>query len=121
MKNPSLKRLRASVKKVAGPTKLTKNDKKAGKSAKKKKGKKKRAGRGYIMRPSQPRRRVSKKDARKLLAFNVKLLKKCKFDSIQAAVNASGNNDRIVIMPGIYTEPESRKAPTNDPKCDGLE
>ena len=37
------------------------------------------------------------------------------------AVNASGNNDRVVVMPGIYTEPKSRAAPTNDPKCDGLE
>jgi hypothetical protein len=36
-------------------------------------------------------------------------------------VNASRNNDRVVIMPGIYTEPKSRKAPTNDSKCDGLE
>ena len=24
-------------------------------------------------------------------------------------------------MPGVYTEPASRSAPTNDPKCDGLE
>ena len=28
-----------------------------------------------------------------------------------------GNNDRIVIMPGRYTEPDSRRAPVNDPKC----
>ena len=37
--------------------------------------------------------------------------------SIQKAVDASGNNDRIVIMPGRYTEPKSREAPTNDPRC----
>ena len=37
--------------------------------------------------------------------------------SIQQAVNASGNNDRVVIMPGLYTEPESRAAPLNDPRC----
>ena len=30
-------------------------------------------------------------------------------------MNESGNNDRVVIMPGLYTEPESRAAPTNDP------
>ena len=39
------------------------------------------------------------------------------YRSIQAAVNDSGNNDRVVIMPGRYTEPKSRKAPLNDPKC----
>ena len=30
------------------------------------------------------------------------------------------NNDRVVIMPGRYTEPTSRKQPLNDPKCAGL-
>jgi hypothetical protein len=32
-------------------------------------------------------------------------------------VTASRNNDRVVVMPGLYTEPHSRKQPTNDPKC----
>ena len=32
-------------------------------------------------------------------------------------MNKSGNNDRVVIMPGLYTEPKSREAPTNDPRC----
>jgi hypothetical protein len=41
----------------------------------------------------------------------------CRYDSIQRAVTDSGNNDRIVIMPGRYTEPESRSAPINDPRC----
>ena len=27
------------------------------------------------------------------------------------------NNDRIVVMPGVYSEPHSRKQPTHDPKC----
>ena len=30
---------------------------------------------------------------------------------------ASGNNDRVVVMPGRYTEPTSRKQPLNDPRC----
>ena len=37
--------------------------------------------------------------------------------AVSLAVNASGNNDRIVILPGLYTEPQSREAPTNDPSC----
>ncbi|MGZ5346460.1 MAG: NosD domain-containing protein [Solirubrobacterales bacterium] len=82
---------------------------------------KKKKNRGYILRPSEERIKVGKKAAKKLRKFNVRLLKRCKYDSIQDAVNASGNNDRVVIMPGVYTEPESRSAPTNDPRCDGLE
>jgi len=31
--------------------------------------------------------------------------------------NVPGNNGRVVIMPGLYTEPESRAAPTHDPAC----
>jgi hypothetical protein len=35
-------------------------------------------------------------------------------------VNDSGNNDRIVIMPGTYTEPDSLAKPENDPACADL-
>jgi hypothetical protein len=45
----------------------------------------------------------------------------CRFKEIQPAVNASGNNDRVVVMPGIYTEPTARKAKTFDPACDKYE
>src|SRR4029453_2158143 len=41
----------------------------------------------------------------------------CAYDSVQQAVFAAGNNDRIVIMPGLYEEPQARSAPENDPKC----
>src|SRR5439155_711062 len=43
--------------------------------------------------------------------------KRCAYHSLQAAVFDSHNNDRIVVMPGVYTEPKSRKQPTKDPKC----
>ena len=72
---------------------------------------------GFRLRPSQPVTRFSARHARRMLKINRRLQKKCSFDSVQKAVNASGNNDRIVIMPGLYTEPESRSKPTNDPKC----
>src|SRR5918995_662815 len=36
--------------------------------------------------------------------INRALRKQCRFRSVQAAVNAAGNNDRIVIMPGHYPE-----------------
>lgn len=72
---------------------------------------------GFRLRPSLPKKKISSKKAKTLKRVNKKLAKKCKFDSIQKAVDKSGNNDRIVVMPGRYTEPDSRKAPVNDPKC----
>jgi Right handed beta helix region len=75
---------------------------------------------GYKLRPSQPAISVSKKQAKKLRRFNIKLLRHCHYSSIQAAVTASHNNDRVEVMPGVYTEPASKKAPTNDLACAGL-
>jgi hypothetical protein len=75
---------------------------------------------GFQLRPSQPAIRVSKKQAKKLRRFNVKLLRHCRYNSIQAAVTASHNNDRVEVMPGTYTEPASRAKPTNDPSCADL-
>jgi Right handed beta helix region len=72
---------------------------------------------GYEIRPSD-RRRLTAKQARRLRRINRKLRKRCRFSAIQAAVTASRNNDRVVVMPGLYTEPASRAAPTNDPACE---
>src|SRR4029079_11882561 len=49
--------------------------------------------------------------------INTALAEDCDYHQIQPAVNDSGNNDRIVIMPGRYTEPKARKEPLNDPRC----
>ncbi len=75
------------------------------------------AKKGWQLRPSQPEKKLSGKNAKKLTKTNKKLAKKCKFDSVQDAVNAADNFDRIVVMPGRYTEENSRQAPLNDPKC----
>jgi hypothetical protein len=75
---------------------------------------------GYVLRPSQPRVQVSQQDAERIHDLNAHLLDRCRYDSIQAAVNDSGNNDRVEVMPGVYTEPASRAAPTNDPACASL-
>jgi hypothetical protein len=72
---------------------------------------------GYQIRPSQPKVFYTKKQARRMVAINRKLFQKCGYDSIQQAVFDSGNNDRIVIMPGRYTEPRSRRQPQNDKRC----
>jgi hypothetical protein len=75
---------------------------------------------GYDIRPSD-HRALSAKSAKRLLALNKKLRKLCRYREIQPAVTASANNDRVVVMPGLYTEPTSRAAPTHDPKCDQYE
>ena len=54
---------------------------------------------------------------RRGLARNKALLKQCRFEHIQAAVNAARSYDRIVILPGLYKEEPSRAAPHPDPKC----
>ena len=42
---------------------------------------------GYKLRPSQPKTKLSKKQAKKLIAINKKLNKKCAFDTIQPALD----------------------------------
>jgi hypothetical protein len=72
---------------------------------------------GYEIRPSD-KRKLSRKQARRLLRINRTLRKRCKFREIQPAVTKSRNNDRVVVMPGLYEEPTSRAKPTDDPKCE---
>jgi hypothetical protein len=75
---------------------------------------------GYTLRASQPLIRISKKKAKNVRKTNIKLLRMCRYNNIQDAVTASHNNDRVEIMPGLYTEPKSRARPTNDPACANL-
>jgi Right handed beta helix region len=71
---------------------------------------------GYDIRPHD-HRTLTQTQASQLLAINQTLFSMCAYNEIQPAVTDSGNNDRVVIMPGLYTEPESRTQPTNDPAC----
>lgn len=75
---------------------------------------------GYEIRPSDERR-LSAAEAERLLAINRRLKRMCEYHEVQAAVTDSGNNDRVVVMPGLYKEPTSRDAPTGDPDCDRYE
>jgi hypothetical protein len=75
---------------------------------------------GYELRPSQPRIPVSGNEADRLRTQNAKLLAHCHYNSIQAAVTDSHNNDRVEVMPGVYTEPASKAAPTHDPACQDM-
>jgi Right handed beta helix region len=74
-------------------------------------------GNGYVLRPTQPRVKIGSREAGALRRLNTQLKQKCAFNSIQEAVDQSHNDDRIVIMPGLYTEPKAREAPTHDPAC----
>jgi len=71
---------------------------------------------GYEIRPTD-RRRMSARQARRLTRLNQLLAQRCRYREIQPAVTASGNNDRVVVMPGIYVEPTARAKPTNDQSC----
>ncbi|HEX2086288.1 MAG TPA: hypothetical protein VHF89_11445, partial [Solirubrobacteraceae bacterium] len=71
---------------------------------------------GYENRPTD-RRELSLASAKTLMAINKQLFERCRYDEIQPAVMASGNNDRVVVMPGLYTEPTARSKPTHDPAC----
>ena len=73
--------------------------------------------RGYALRPTLKPHRMSAKRARGLRSLNRRFARRCGYRSIQQAVFDAGNNDFIVVMPGIFSEPHSRKQPTNDPKC----
>jgi hypothetical protein len=75
---------------------------------------------GYKLRSSQPALILTNQNAKELRRVNKQLLTLCAYHEIQPAVTASHNNDRVVIMPGLYTEPTSRKAPTHDPACANL-
>src|SRR3712207_4631283 len=75
---------------------------------------------GYTYRPSE-RLQLSAKRAERLMTINRRLFRLCRYKEIQPAVMDSGNNDRVVVMPGVYTEPTARKAKTFDPACDKYE
>src|SRR3954451_21521145 len=85
-------------------------------------------------RSSGPARVVCKPNSRKLVkrswagkgrkavkrrAHILKLLKRCRYQNIQAAFDAAKTNDRVLIMPGTYREKPSRRIPVADPKCEG--
>ncbi len=75
------------------------------------------ARKGFRIRPSQLSIRYSNKQVRRMAQINRSLREQCRFRSIQKAVDASSNNDRIVIMPGHYRESASRAKPVDDPRC----
>src|SRR3954452_1893091 len=73
---------------------------------------------GVELRPSVPAKKLTRRQARALLELNKSLLGRCRFHDIQPAVTATHNNDRVVIMPGLYTEDASRAVPSLPEDCE---
>jgi hypothetical protein len=73
---------------------------------------------GYQDRPTQPLQHLTRKQARRLLAANKRFFKLCGFRQIQPAVTRSHNNDRVIVMPGVYKEQSSRKVAAFPPSCE---
>ena len=71
---------------------------------------------GFRLLPSRNKKELSKKKAKRLMKINRKLAERCKFKTVQKAINKSGNNDRVVIMPGKYKEKPSRNAADQRPQ-----
>ena len=79
-----------------------------------------RTTKGFRLRPSQPKKKLSDSKADKLLEQNKAFAKMCSFKTIQHAIDKSGNNDRVVIMPGRYTEPEFAQVARQRPEVQPL-
>jgi hypothetical protein len=47
----------------------------------------------------------------------LRLVKRCRYRHIQAAVDAASNGTRILILPGVYREEPSRAVPIEPDKC----
>lgn len=72
---------------------------------------------GFRARPTAPLEKLTAAQARDLLERNQDLFALCRYQEIQPAVTDSSNNGRVVIMPGLYTEPTARRAATHDSAC----
>jgi hypothetical protein len=66
------------------------------------------------------RRVLRGRSNRRLRRRNLQLLRKCRYRHIQEAVNRARNNERILVLPGVYREEPSRRVPNPDPRCKDL-
>jgi hypothetical protein len=73
---------------------------------------------GYRNRPTEKLRKLSRRQAALWLKLNTRFFSRCRYREIQPAVTASHNNDRVVVMPGVYKEASSRKVPNFPPECE---
>ena len=77
-------------------------------------------GASLVVCKSDSRRRIRRNLTGAKRKRNLRLLRRCEFEHIQAAVNAAANGTRILVLPGVYREEPSRAAPQEDPKCESM-
>jgi hypothetical protein len=65
------------------------------------------------------RRRIERRLRGAVERRNLRLLRRCRFRHIQAAVNRARSGQRILVLPGVYSEQPSRRVPSDDPRCEG--
>src|SRR4051794_15228772 len=65
-------------------------------------------------------KRIRKLPNRGMRRKNLRLLQRCRNQSIQTAVNKAANGTRILLLPGVYHEYRSRAKPDDDPRCEHL-
>ena len=76
-------------------------------------------GPSLVVCKADSRRRIQRRLDGALRRKNLTLLRRCRFRHIQAAVNAAKSGYRILVLPGVYREEPSRRAPRDDPRCQG--
>ena len=75
-----------------------------------------RPAKGFYIRPSQAKKVLTDEQARRSCSGSTaRSPRTASTTRSRRPSSTRGNNDRVVIMPGRYTEPESRQAPLNDP------
>jgi hypothetical protein len=74
----------------------------------------------YVCKKDSAKRiRRSFRHQPRMRAKRLRQLHRCRFRNIQAAVNHARSGAIIRMMPGVYRELPSRRAPEPDPKCSG--
>jgi hypothetical protein len=77
-----------------------------------------RSGRVRVVCQPGSLRRANRRGATgEQMARNRGLMRRCRYSSIQSAVKAARNGDRVFVLPGVYRENRSRRQPTFDERC----
>jgi hypothetical protein len=78
------------------------------------------AGPSIVVCQPDSGRRIRRLPNAKMRAGNLALLRRCSTHEIQTAVNRARNGTRILLLPGVYTEPTSRRYPDDPARCRDL-
>jgi hypothetical protein len=75
------------------------------------------SGKALVVCKRHSRRRIERRLRGRAERRNLRLLRRCRFRHIQAAVDAASSGHRILVLPGVYREQPSRRVPEPDPRC----